>query len=234
MVIGVAGKYCAGKSTVTDILAGDGYRVIDVDRLGHEALARRVDDVRHTFGDEYIGADGAVDRTRLGSLVFRDREAMRRLEGIVHPEMVEMVRERLAAGTRGAAEGTQGAAGNHGPASASQGAAGGTQGGAGGTQGGAGDHAPRGTVVNAALLFPMGLDALCDMVLWVEAPLALRLKRARERDGLSVQEILRRFWAQRELEPQPSSSDVDIHSVENRGGLDLLRAQLAELSLLEE
>jgi len=227
MVIGVAGKYCAGKSTVTDILARDGYRVIDVDRLGHEALARRADDVRHTFGDEYIGADGAVDRRRLGGLVFRDREAMRRLEGIVHPEMVEMVRERLA--------------GNHGPASASrggaggrQGAAGGTQGGAGGTQGGAEDHGPRGTVVNAALLFPMGLDALCDMVLWVEAPLPLRLKRARERDGLSVQDVLRRFWAQRELEPQPSTSDVDIHSVENRGGLDLLRAQLAELSLLEE
>lgn len=198
MVIGVAGKYCAGKSTVTDILADAGYRVIDVDRLGHEALARRVDDVRHTFGDDYIGADGAVDRKRLGSLVFRDREAMRRLEGIVHPEMVRMVRERLAGGPQGGADGA------------------------------------RGTVVNAALLFPMGLDALCDMVVWVEAPLALRLKRARERDGLSVQEILRRFWAQRELEPQPSSSDVDIHSVENRGGLDLLRAQLAELSLLEE
>jgi dephospho-CoA kinase len=208
MVVGVAGKYCAGKSTVTGILAAGGYGVIDVDRLGHEALARRVADVRKTFGEAYIDAEGSVDRKKLGSLVFRDRGAMRRLEGIVHPEMVQMVRERLAAGTPDDTR-NPGATRNS-------------------------DPATPGTVINAALLFPMGLDALCDMVLWVTAPMLTRLRRARERDGLSVVEILRRFWAQRELDPQPSRSDVDIHSVENRGGIDRLRTQLAELSLLEE
>jgi dephospho-CoA kinase len=136
-----------------------------------------------------------VDRKKLGGLVFRDAGAMRRLESIVHPEMMQMVRERLAA---------------------------------------AGDAAGPGTVVNAALLFPMGLDALCDIALWVKAPLLTRLRRARQRDGLPVIEILRRFWAQRELEPQPSAADVDIHNVENRGGLDRLRTQLAAVSLLEE
>jgi dephospho-CoA kinase len=205
MVVGVAGKYCAGKSTVTEILANAGYGVIDVDRLGHEALARRVADIRKTFGEAYIAADGSVDRKKLGALVFRSGRDMRRLEGIVHPEMVEMVRERLA-----------GPEGPHG-----------------GDAAGAGSGGP-GTVVNAALLFPMGLDALCDLALWVRAPLLTRLRRARERDGLPVSEILRRFWAQRELEPQPSRSDVDIHTVENRGGLDRLRAQLAAVSLLEE
>ena len=191
MVVGVAGKYCAGKNTVTEVLAESGYGVIDVDSLGHDALTRRIDDVRRTFGDEYIDSDGAVDRRKLGGLVFRDREAMLNLEGIVHPEMVEMVRERLAAAT--------------------------------------GE-----VVVNAALLFPMGLDALCDVALWVHAPLFTRLLRASHRDRLSIADILRRFWTQRKLSPQPSRSDVDIHTVENRGRLDRLRAQLAELSLLEE
>jgi dephospho-CoA kinase len=191
MVVGVAGKYCAGKSTVTEVLAESGYCVIDVDSLGHEALKRRVEDVGRTFGDEFIDSDGVVDRKKLGALVFRDRDAMRDLEGIVHPEMVEMVRERLAASTGG-------------------------------------------VVVNAALLFPMGLDALCDIALWVRAPLFSRLLRASRRDRLSIADILRRFWTQRKLSPQPSRPDVDIHTVENRGGLDRLREQLAELSLLEE
>ena len=191
MVVGVAGKYCAGKSTVAEVLAESGYAVIDVDGLGHEALTRRIADVRRTFGDEYIDSDGAVDRRKLGGLVFRDHEAMRDLERIVHPEMVQMVRERLAAAT---------------------------------------GH----VVVNAALLFPMGIDALCDIALWVRAPLFTRLLRACRRDRLPLTDILRRFWTQRELSPQPSRPDVDIHTVENRGRLDRLRAQLAELSLLEE
>ncbi|MFW6223524.1 MAG: dephospho-CoA kinase [Spirochaetota bacterium] len=192
MVVGVAGKYCAGKSTVAGVLADGGYRVIDVDSLGHEALTRRIADVRRTFGDEYIDSDGVVDRRKLGGLVFRDSGAMRDLERIVHPEMVQMVREQLA------------------------------------------EAADDRVVVSAALLFPMGLDALCDLALWVRAPLLTRLLRASRRDRLPVVEILRRFRAQRALRPQPSRSDVDIHTVENRGDLERLRGRLIELSLLEE
>lgn len=191
MVIGVAGKYCAGKSTVADLLADAGYRVIDVDRLGHEALTRRVEDVRLEFGEEYLDSDGAVNRTKLGNLVFRNRNALRRLEGIVHPEMVRMVRERLS-------------------------------------------YEEPGTVVNAALLFSMGLDALCDLVLWVNAPLLTRVRRARERDKLPFRDILRRFWTQRRLGPQSSASRVDTYTVDNRGRLERLRAQLAALSLVNE
>ncbi|MFO8065269.1 MAG: dephospho-CoA kinase [Spirochaetia bacterium] len=191
MVIGVAGKYCAGKSTVAHLLGDAGYRIIDVDRLGHEALARRVEDVRAAFGDDYLNDDGTVNRAKLGGLVFRNRNALRRLETIVHPEMQQMVRERLS------------------------------------------PQEP-GTVVNAALLFPMGLDALCDLALWVQAPLLTRMRRARNRDKLPLRDILRRFWTQRELDPQSSASAVDIYNVDNRGGLERLRAQLAALSLLKE
>ena len=199
MVVGVAGKYCAGKSTVTELLVQAGYEVIDVDRLGHEALSRRVADIRATFGETYVSPDGSVDRKRLGSLVFSDAAELRRLEAIVHPEMKKMVRERLAG---------PGAAGsNTGPG-------------------------PRGTVINAALLFEMGLDELCDTILWVTAPVFTRMWRARRRDGLSATEILKRFWTQRTLRPQPSAPDVDIHTVENHGALDSLRSQLERLSLL--
>lgn len=92
MVVGVSGKYCAGKSQVTEILLARGYREIDVDALGHDALRSERAGVVAAFGEEILTA-GEVDRKKLGAIVFRDEEARRRLEAIVHPVM----RERAAA-----------------------------------------------------------------------------------------------------------------------------------------
>lgn len=46
------------------------------------------------FGDDYV-RDGSIDRTRLGELVFKDADARRRLNAIVHP----LVRDWMAART---------------------------------------------------------------------------------------------------------------------------------------
>ena len=102
IVVGVTGKYCAGKSTVSEILSEAGYQSIDVDSLGHEALVRESAKVIAAFGEEVEAAqrDGeqfAVDRKALGRIVFSDPDALRRLERILHPSMVAMTEERIAA-----------------------------------------------------------------------------------------------------------------------------------------
>jgi dephospho-CoA kinase len=51
------------------------------------------------FGDAYL-RDGRIDRRRLGELVFRDADARRRLNAIVHP----LVREWMVARTAEAAD----------------------------------------------------------------------------------------------------------------------------------
>jgi dephospho-CoA kinase len=188
VVLGLAGGYCAGKDAVAGILAEGGFRIIDVDGVGHRVLrdpeAREL--VAARFGPDVLAPDGQVDRRRLGRRVFRDRRELAALEAIVHPRMVQRVREELALGG--------------GP-----------------------------VVLNAAVLFRMGLDRLCDAVRCVRAPWCKRLARARRRDGLGLVQGLRRIASQRGICPKLPGPGVDIYYVDNAGDGDALRERLLGL-----
>ncbi|WP_319562443.1 dephospho-CoA kinase [Marispirochaeta sp.] len=84
-------------------------------------------------------------------------------------------------------------------------------------------------VVNAALLFPMGLHTLCDKVLWVTAFLPLRFVRARRRDSVSLWGFFRRVCSQRKLYPQNFDGNVDICSVANNGKRRRFERRILEL-----
>lgn len=191
-VIGITGKYCAGKDTATAILRELGYQEINVDAVGHEALAMRHDAVVERFGSRIVGEDGEIDRGKLGAIVFREAEQLRELEAIVHPVMVQMVEQRIDE-LRDRA------------------------------------NPPPGAVINAAILFRMGLARLCDLVVFVEASLLTRFRRARQRDGAGLLSVLRRLLSQRDVAPQFSLRDADIHSVKNDGNQEQLRTQLEAL-----
>lgn len=97
-VVGLAGPYCAGKNTLLPFFLERGYAVLDLDRIGHQALEDSSKDVAAAFGSEVLNSDGAVDRRKLGPLVFKSRERLKRLEAIVHPAMkIRVVRELSAA-----------------------------------------------------------------------------------------------------------------------------------------
>jgi dephospho-CoA kinase len=97
MVLGLTGLYCAGKDAAARILERKGFRVIDVDRVGHEVLEERREEVAAAFGPGVRRADGSIDRRALGRIVFADPAALARHEAIVHPAMVERVRGIAAA-----------------------------------------------------------------------------------------------------------------------------------------
>ena len=93
--IGLTGPIGCGKSTVAGWLAERGAVVIDADVVAREVSAPGEpahDAVIAIFGDA-VRTDGALDRAALGRIVFRDPEALRRLEAIVHP----VVRTRILA-----------------------------------------------------------------------------------------------------------------------------------------
>src|SRR6266852_1918680 len=99
-VVGLTGGIGAGKSTVASHLAELGAKVIDADRIGHQAyrpgsegFARVVE----AFGPGVVGADGAIDRRALGALVFADPAARARLNALVHPLIAAEVGRRIAA-----------------------------------------------------------------------------------------------------------------------------------------
>ena len=99
-VIGLAGGIGSGKSTVAAMLAELGAHVVDADRVGHAVYAPGTDGFRQVvaaFGDDIVGADGAIDRRVLGPRVFADPAALARLNAIVHPLIGLAIRGQLAA-----------------------------------------------------------------------------------------------------------------------------------------
>jgi dephospho-CoA kinase len=94
--LGITGGIASGKSAVAGMLREMGFRVIDADALGHEVMepgTRAYDEIVAEFGAGVVGADGRIDRRRLGALVFADAEKLKRLNAIVHPRVEEeMVR----------------------------------------------------------------------------------------------------------------------------------------------
>jgi dephospho-CoA kinase len=93
--VGLTGGIATGKSYVARRIRDAGVPVVDADVLAREAVVRGsagLAAVVERFGPEILTADGDLDRTRLGEIVFRDDSARRDLEAIVHP----LVRRRTA------------------------------------------------------------------------------------------------------------------------------------------
>jgi dephospho-CoA kinase len=81
------------------MLAELGARVIDADRVAHEVMTPggpAYDAVVTAFGREIVAPNGVIDRAKLGEIVFRDPDALRRLEAAVHPATIEAVTQRIS------------------------------------------------------------------------------------------------------------------------------------------
>ena len=64
--------------------------------------------------------------------------------------------------------------------------------------------------VDAALIFELGLDEDVNYIVVVDAPLELRKKRIKERDGLSSKEVNNRIQSQMPLEEKKEKADYII------------------------
>jgi len=96
MILGLTGGYCAGKNEVAVLLEQKGWHVIDVDKLGHAALAIVSRELAESFGNDVVDPDGSVNRTKLGRIVFSDEAQLEKLESIVHPSMLSLLDQAIA------------------------------------------------------------------------------------------------------------------------------------------
>ena len=89
-VIGITGGVGSGKSEVLKFLEQEYGAVVcqmdevakQIQKKGTQAFSRIVQE----FGEQIVGADGELDRMKLGSCVFADEKKLQRLNDIVHPE----------------------------------------------------------------------------------------------------------------------------------------------------
>jgi len=88
----LTGGIASGKSTVSALMQLFGFRVIDADKIAHKVLDNSVSQIAKAFGEEYI-RDNRVDRKKLGSLIFANKDKRLELEAIVHPQIKEKILE---------------------------------------------------------------------------------------------------------------------------------------------
>jgi len=89
--VGLTGSIAVGKSFVRGVLAELGCRVLDADITAREVVAPAspgLNAVVAAFGNEIVRADGTLDRTRLGAIVFSDEARRRLLNSILHPFII--------------------------------------------------------------------------------------------------------------------------------------------------
>jgi dephospho-CoA kinase len=96
LAVALTGGMACGKSTVGRYLAEAGAAVLDTDEVGHALLAKgspvlaRVVDA---LGPDILDPNGEADRGRIARLVFSDREALGRLNAVMHPAIMARVAE---------------------------------------------------------------------------------------------------------------------------------------------
>ena len=86
--IGLTGGIGSGKSTVAGFLARRGAAIIDADAISRSLTApggRAMVAIAQNFGNDMLSPDGAMDRQAMRERIFRDPQAKRQLELIIHP-----------------------------------------------------------------------------------------------------------------------------------------------------
>jgi dephospho-CoA kinase len=105
---GLTGSIAVGKSFVSSVFAESGCYVLDADQTAREVVAPGSPGLRaitDAFGSEVLQPDGALDRAKLGAIIFGDETLRARLNGILHPLIIsaqdDWLRQREREDARG-------------------------------------------------------------------------------------------------------------------------------------
>jgi dephospho-CoA kinase len=100
ITIGLTGGIASGKSLVAELFRRLGAAVIDSDSIAREVVEPGTtgwQSVVAEFGQDILAPDSTIDRAKLGRIIFSDRERRNTLNAILHPRIINTIRERVAA-----------------------------------------------------------------------------------------------------------------------------------------
>ncbi|MBB6452075.1 dephospho-CoA kinase [Salirhabdus euzebyi] len=94
VVIGLTGSIATGKSTVSNMIRELNIPIVDADKIARAVVnpgENAYKQIVEAFGEEILQTDGAIDRKKLGTIVFSNKEMREKLNNIVHPEVRRMM-----------------------------------------------------------------------------------------------------------------------------------------------
>jgi dephospho-CoA kinase len=90
--VGLTGCIAVGKSFVLECFRELGCHVLDADKTAREVVEPGtfgLQQIVNEFGFDILQPSGALDRKKLGAIVFADEEKRKLLNSIVHPLVIE-------------------------------------------------------------------------------------------------------------------------------------------------
>ncbi len=99
MIVALTGGIGCGKSEATRIFASLGVPIVDLDIISHELTAAKqplMNVIATTFGQEYLTAEGALNRSKMREFVFNSILARERLNAILHPAIYHKAKQQLS------------------------------------------------------------------------------------------------------------------------------------------
>lgn len=98
LLLGITGNIASGKSLIAAAFARKGAALVDADQLAREIVAPGssvLQQLVEQFGATILLPSGALNRTRLGQLMFADPATREALNRITHPAIAELASKRL-------------------------------------------------------------------------------------------------------------------------------------------
>lgn len=98
MLIGLTGGIGSGKTTVSDLFAELGIKIIDTDVISQNLTAvggSAISLILENFGPQSIALDGSMDRKFMRTKVFNSSDERKKLESILHPLIREEVKHQI-------------------------------------------------------------------------------------------------------------------------------------------
>ncbi|HBY99695.1 MAG TPA: dephospho-CoA kinase [candidate division Zixibacteria bacterium] len=97
-VIGLTGGPGTGKSLAARYLADKGAIILSGDQAGKRAVEEYpavLRSLEKTFGNAILNTDGTLNRRMMGRIAFSDPEAHQKLNEIVHPRLLKILKSDL-------------------------------------------------------------------------------------------------------------------------------------------
>ncbi len=91
--VAITGSIASGKSLVEKFLRQEGATTLDTDKVVHEllekdkAIIKKVSELFKPIGVDVRNNSGSIDRKKIGQVVFSDKQKLKELEKILHPEV---------------------------------------------------------------------------------------------------------------------------------------------------
>jgi len=99
-IIGVTGGIGAGKSLVLEYLAQKyGAYVIYADQVANDLKLpgqKCYDKLVKLMGDDVLATDGTIDKAKMASKIFADKQLLTKINGIIHPAVKDYILRQIA------------------------------------------------------------------------------------------------------------------------------------------